>query len=103
MVESNDDPSEHVDEQVTAFGDGWELRIILHPENGVTARLANGQETYELARDETILFDLGTFGYVPALSFDNANCPTVIWSKPDGGSPFVWFCGVGVADWSHPL
>lgn len=95
--------SDETDEQVTTFADGWELRISRRSGEGITALLTNGHDTWSLSRDETIVFDLATYGYVPRLSFDNAQHPTVIWSKEDGGSPFVWFCGLDVADWSHPL
>ena len=41
-------------------------------------------------------------GFTPEMSVDNVGRPTVIWRR-DGTSPFVWFCAINVADWSHTL
>ena len=57
---------------------------------------------YAITRRSTALFDLALNGFAPEMSVDNLGRPTVIWRR-DGTSPFVWFCGIDVADWSHPL
>lgn len=92
------------DAQVTAFDGGWQLTVTLHigVVSGATAELRNEREHYAITQQSTVLFDLASGGFEPEMSLDNLGRPTVIWRK-DGASPFVWFCAIDVADWSHPL
>jgi hypothetical protein len=94
------------DAHVTAFDGGWHLTVTLHKGvvSGATAELRNDREGshYAITRQSTALFDLALNGFAPEMSVDNLGRPTVIWRR-DGTSPFVWFCGIDVADWSHPL
>lgn len=94
------------DEHVTVFDDGWKLTVTLHKGAvaGATAELRNDREGdhYAITRQSTALFDLDLNGFTPEMSVDNFGRPTVIWRR-DGTSPFVWFCAINVADWSHPL
>lgn len=93
------------DAHVTEFDGGWRLTVTLHKGvvTGATAELRNGDQHYAITRQSTVLFDLLPSGFEPEMSIDNLGRPTVIWRKDDGSSPFVWFCAIDVADWSHPL
>lgn len=95
------------DAQVTAFDGGWLLTVTLHKGvvSGATAELRNddAERHYAITQQSTALFDLLPAGFEPDMSVDNLGRPTVIWRKDDGSSPFVWFCAINVADWSHPL
>lgn len=95
------------DTHVTMFDGGWRLAVTLHKGvvSGATAELRNDAlgDHYAVTQQSTALFDLGSDGFEPEMSMDNLGRPTVIWRKDDGSSPFVWFCAINVADWSHPL
>jgi hypothetical protein len=95
------------DSQVTGFSDGWLLTVTLHKgvASGATAELRNDRlgSHYAIMRQSTALFDLAPRGFEPEMSVDTQRRPTVIWRKNDGSSPFVWFCALDVAEWSHPL
>lgn len=94
------------DAHVTVFDDGWQLTVTLHKGvvSGATAELRNDLDGshYAITRQSTALFDLAGNGFLPELGVDNPGRPTVIWRR-EGTSPFVWFCAIDVADWSHPL
>lgn len=93
------------DAQVTEFADGWQLTVTFHRGvvAGATAELRNDREHYAITQQSTVLFDLALNGFEPKMSLDNLGRPTVIWHNDDGRSPFVWFCAIDVAQWSHPL
>lgn len=92
------------DAYVTMLDGGWQLTVTLHKGvvAGATAELRNEREHYAITQQSTILFDLASNGFEPDISVDNLGRPTIIWRKDDE-SPFVWFCAIAVADWSHPL
>ena len=95
------------DTHVTVFDGGWQLTVTLHKGgvSGATAELRNdrAQSHYAITRQSTTLFDLALNGFEPEMSLDDLGRPTVIWRREGGPSPFVWFCAIDVADWSHPL
>lgn len=92
------------DQQVTTLDDGWRLTVTLHKGAvcGATAELRNDTQHFAITRQSTTLFDLAAEGFEPSLSIDSSGNPAVVWRRDDA-SPFVWFCGIDVADWSHPL
>ena len=92
------------DAHVAMLDGGWQLTVTLHKGvvSGATAELRNDREHYAIMQQSTALFDLSSNGFEPHISVDSSDRPTVIWRKGDE-SPFVWFCALDVADWSHPL
>lgn len=92
------------DRVVRTFDGGWRLTITLHKGAvwGETAELRSDDQHFAITRQSTGLFDLAAQGFEPMMSVDSRGNPTVIWTR-EGASPFVWFCGLGVADWSHPV
>lgn len=89
---------------VRSFDGGWRLTVTLHKGavSGATAELRSADQHFAITRQSTVLFDLAAQGFEPMMSVDSQGNPTVIWER-EGASPFVWFCGLDVADWSHPL
>jgi hypothetical protein len=81
----------------------WVLSVVRNPNGSVTARMERQDRAYELTTIETTMLDLPAFGYTMNLSLDQHGAPCVVWSQEGGGSPFVWFCSVGVAAWSEPV
>ena len=69
----------------------------------VLVYVAQHDDAYELTTTETTMLDLPAYGYTMKLSLDQRGAPCVIWSQEGGGSPYVWFCSVGVAAWSTPV
>lgn len=92
-----------IGEHINTFDDGWELRVTLRPGKTMTASLRRDDDVYTLISADTSLMDLFATGYDVDMSVDNLGRPTVLWRPSPGSSPFVWFCGIGVADWSRPL
>lgn len=86
------------------FEGGWTLTVTLHKGavNGATAELRSADQHFSITRQSTALFDLAAEGFEPMMSIDSRGNPTVIWRR-EGASPFVWFCGLDVAEWSHPV
>ena len=88
---------------VTTLEKEWVLSVVRNPNGSITARMVQGELAYELTTTEATMLELPGFGYSMRLSLDQHGSPCVIWSQEGGGSPFVWFCSVGVAAWSTPL
>ena len=92
------------DRVVRTFDGGWSLTVTLHKGavSGATAELRSADQHFAITRQSTALFDLAAEGFEPMMSIDSRGNPTVIWRR-EGASPFVWFCGLDVAEWSHPV
>lgn len=88
---------------VTDLDKGWLLSVVQQPNGGITARVALRDHAYELTTPDTTMVTLPSFGYTARLTFDQNGVPCVVWAQEGGGSPFVWFCAVGVAAWSTPV
>jgi hypothetical protein len=88
---------------VTTLEKEWVLSVVRNPNGSITARMAQHDHAYEFTTTETTMLDLPAYGYTMRLSLDQHGAPCVIWSQEGGGSPYVWFCSVGVAAWSSPV
>jgi hypothetical protein len=58
---------------------------------------------YSLISADEALIKMIRTGYDIDVAVDNEQRPTVIWRPAPDASPFVWFCGIGVAAWSRPI